>query len=82
MKIDLDPQARGYIRGLLLERAAQSLANGELAKKDNIKAEWRDEAAYASELAMIVDAGENEREPARVEARRDLDSVDAPTKEN
>lgn len=81
MKIELDLHARSYIRGLLLERADQCRANAMLSKRDGIKTQWQDEAAYASEVSMIVDAGEQEKEPSQVDARRDVDAVDEPPKE-
>lgn len=78
MKVELTFAERSYIRGLLLERADFCRANAQIVKMDKIKRDWLDESAFAETLALLVDAGEQEKEPSQVDKRRDVDAIDPP----
>jgi cell division inhibitor SulA len=83
MKIDLDGRARAVISNLLRDRSQQCRMQAAEVKSESLKAEWVDDAGYTEELALIVDAGEVDKEPtSRVDRTRDLKQTDPPTRSN
>lgn len=83
MKYDIDHFTRGYLSNLLRARATRqrSLASGR--SMSATKLELETEAEFCErEAQRLDDALEptvvSDKEPVRVTARRDLDSVDQP----
>lgn len=89
MKLELATHLeRGYVANTFRARAIRQRRIASERSKASIRAELEQEADYLEALAQRLDDGEeqnavSEREPIKVDSRRDIDAIDAPeTKQN
>lgn len=83
MRFDLSFLERGYHANLLRIRASNLRGLVEDRSKAALRQELESEAAWCEEQARKLDDAEesivaSDREPIKVDSRRDIDSVDGP----